>query len=106
MSRLEGFDNFRRQLARLARNAERLHGKHAVPLSELFPDAFMRRHSRFETVQEMFDASPYKVESQSDLDAIPDDEWDRYIRANTAFQSWAEMIETGGAAYVKRQLMS
>src|SRR5258708_4436522 len=98
MSRLEGLDDFRRQLDRLAKNAERLHGEHAVPFSELFPDAFMQRYSRFGTLQAMFDASPVKVESQTDLEAIQDDEWDRYVSSNTAFLSWGLMLEAAVAA--------
>jgi hypothetical protein len=106
MIRLEGFDEFCRQLERLKRNAERLDGEHAVSFEELFSDAFMRRHTRFPSMQAMFDASPFKIASQADFDAIPDNEWDRYVRSSTTFPNWKDMMQAAGAAYVERKLMS
>jgi hypothetical protein len=34
----------------------------------------------------------------------PDDAWDEFIRENTSFASWKEMLEAAGAASMKEKL--
>ena len=48
--------------------------------------------------------SGFKVESQEDFEAIPDDVWDEFIRNNTSFASWKEMLQAAGAAWAKAKL--
>jgi hypothetical protein len=49
-------------------------------------------------------ASPFKVETKEDFEAIPDDEWNTYIASNTSFESWEEMQHQAAGEYVAKQI--
>jgi len=46
----------------------------------------------------MFERSGFKVESQEDFAAIPDEAWDDFICTNTSYFNWREMLQAAGAA--------
>lgn len=83
--------DFADQLDTLARNLQELDGPHHVPANELFNEGFMREHTRFASFQDMLDASGFKVETDEDLEAIPEDVWELHVRTHTDFPSWDEM---------------
>lgn len=83
--------DFLDQLDALAHNLQELDGTHRVPAHELFHDGFMREHTRFSSFQEMLDQSGFKVETDEDLEAIPDDVWELHVQTHTNFPSWDEM---------------
>ena len=91
-------------LDELQRRLERMPKSESVSFGELFNPAFMRRYTQFESIEAMFDASGYTVESPEDFAAIPDAEWDAFIAANTQFPDWLEMQKTAAAERMKRQL--
>jgi len=64
----------------------------------------MRRYTDFPTIQAMADASGFKIESKEDFEAIPDVEWDVFVRARTRFQTWQDMQSKAGEEYVVRRL--
>lgn len=98
MLKIEGLDKLQKQLKNLARKAEQLDGKHTVPVKELLTNKFILKHTSFSTAEELFEASGFKVETQEDFAKIPDKEWDEYIRANSSFENWQDML--GAAAQV------
>ena len=102
--RLEGFDQLKRQLNDLAERAERTDGEHKVKFSDLFTTEFMRRYTDFLTLDEMFAASGFTVESTDDFEKIPDDQWEIFIQKNTLFGSWREMNEKAAHEWAARQL--
>lgn len=91
-------------LRRLTRNLESIASKKTVSFAELFTSAFMGRHTQFASFEDLIEASGFKVESTEDFLAIPDEDWDRFIAANTSFRSWKEMQQAAGAAWLKRQI--
>lgn len=100
--RITGLDEFRRKLERLSRNAQNVSGP--VAFDDLFPPEFMRRYTDFPTIQAMADASGFKIESQQDFEAIPDADWDAFVRSRTRFQTWQDMQVKAGEEYVVRRL--
>jgi hypothetical protein len=100
--RITGLDEFRRKLERLSRNAQNVSGP--VAFDDLFPPEFMRRYTDFPTIQAMADASGFKIESQQDFEAIPDADWDAFVRSRTRFQTWQDMQAKAGEEYVVRRL--
>jgi hypothetical protein len=102
--RIEGLDQLQRKLEDLERRARSLSGEHAVTFDEIFPQSFMRRHTHYQTIQEMLDASPWKVKNQADFAAIPDAPWDEFVQKSTRFRSWKEMQETAAEEYFARKL--
>lgn len=99
-----GFDGFQKRLKQMADGIEQAKGRHEVPLSELFHPGFMRRHSRHGSIQELFDAGGFKVESMDDFAAIPDAEWEREIRSSTDFADWKAMQEAAAAEWFHKRM--
>lgn len=91
-------------LHRLRRNAEALHGTHKIPVADLLSADFMRSVSSFASFEEMLAQSPFTVDSAEDFKAIPDAEWDDYVRKTTRFSSWREMLQAAAAAWTKARL--
>ncbi len=102
--KVTGMDGIKRRLEDLSRRAQELHGNHNVPLSELMPPEFISNCSQFTSLEAMFTASNFKIESIEDFKAIPDDEWDAFIVDNTSYSSWEEMQQDAMKAWVGKQL--
>jgi hypothetical protein len=73
-----------------------------IPLGELLPPDFVSGSSKFSSVQELFDASGFTVNTQEDLKAIPDDKWDAFIVANTSYGGWQEMLSAATAKWIAK----
>ena len=102
---IKGLDELQRELQRMAEKAHDLDGTHTVTVAQLLTPAFIQAHTReYNTGQEWFDASPFKVETMEDLEAIPDAEWDAYVRSTTDFASWEEMLAEAAKELIERQL--
>lgn len=102
---ITGFDEVQKRLDKMAKRAAELDGKQqTVPLSELLNDGFIAEHSSFASFDELLGASPFKVDTREDFEAIPRAEWDAYIAANTSFESWEEMQHRAAADYTARQI--
>jgi hypothetical protein len=93
-----------RSLSDLMAKAAELNGEHSVPISDLFPDAFMIEYTDFRTTQEMLDASGFPANTSEEFSAIPDDLWDAFVVSRTRFPSWQAMLEAGTAGWVSRRL--
>lgn len=85
----------------LERKLRELDGTHSVPLAELMPDDFIRRHTDFATLGKMLDASGLTLESQEDFES---DEWDAFVAERTSFESWEEMQQKAAGEWVGRRL--
>lgn len=98
------FEDAFRKLRDLQRKAEQLDGQHSVPLSELFPDEFMLRNTEFGSIDELFEASGFRVDTEEDFASIPDDDLDVFITEHTRFASWEEMKNAAALQWAKRRL--
>ncbi|MBA3640415.1 MAG: hypothetical protein M3541_13705 [Acidobacteriota bacterium] len=102
--KITGLDDVQRHLKELQHRAESLSGEREVPVVELLTSEFMLLNTDFESAGSMFTASGYKVESEADLAAIPDEPWDNFVSSRTRFGSWNEMLEAAAAEYFRRRL--
>jgi hypothetical protein len=102
--KITGLDELQRKLKELQHRAEALAGTHDVPMSQLLTSEFMLLNTDFESVESMFRASGYKIESQADLAPIPDEPWDAFVRSRTRFGSWREMLAAATKEYAERRL--
>ena len=91
-------------LEELADRAEELDGGNSVPLIELFNPSFMRKNTDFESLEEFFEESPWTVESEEDLDEIPDGPFNEYVNEHTVFTDQDEMMNKAGEAWTVDQL--
>lgn len=104
MFKIDGLDELQKKLDDLAKNAEALDGEHSVPVSELLTDDFIAKHTSFASTDAMFEASGFKIETQEDFAAIPDDEWDTFIRSVSSFDDWQSMLGAAGQEWAVRKL--
>lgn len=89
-------------LNKLKENVEKLGGSRQVPLSELLPPAFVSSHSKYPDVDAFLAA--VGVTNAEEFKALPQEELDAFVVANTEFETWHEMVKAGGAGYVKSQI--
>jgi len=101
---IKGLGKIQNNLKRSSDEIEKLSGPQNVSFNDLFPREFMSKHTRFASIDEMVKKSPFKVESEEDFKNIPDEAWDVYVRENTPFNSWAEMISKAGEEYLGKQV--
>lgn len=88
----------------LARRAEQLDGQHNIPIAELLTPPFLSNCSRFQSIEEMFEASGFKIESMEDFKAIPDREWDAFIAANTSYADWQTLLTSAVRTWTAKRL--
>lgn len=102
--RITGLEEFQSKRRELRDRVESLSGEHSVRIFELLSPPFLAGCSLFNSAEELFSKSGFKVKSQADFDAIPDEAWDEFIRENTSVSSWKEMLDAAGAAWVNKRL--
>ena len=88
-----GFEKLKKNLETLAATTE-------VKLGDMMNPAFVSAHSSYADLDELVKGSGFKVETPEDFKAIPDDEWDVFIKENTDFENWLEMQEAAHRDYV------
>ena len=102
---MDGFDEVWKRLDNIAKRSAGFNDQQqSVPLSEFLNDDFIAKHSSFASFNELLAASPFKVETKEDFEAIPDANWDINIAANTSFGSWKEMQHEAVGEYVAKQI--
>jgi hypothetical protein len=101
---IEGFEDATDQLDRLDENASSTDGTNSVSFVELFPEDFMRTYTEYDSVATFFTESPWTVETETDFERIPEDEFDRYVADHTGFNSWEAMLSVAAREWLSRQL--
>ena len=91
-------------LDELAKNLEGMSGTHNVPIEELLTPEFVSSHTKFANIEEMFEASGLKIESQDDFEAIPAKDKDKFIRSISAFSDWESMLGEAASAWTVKKL--
>lgn len=97
---MDGIDAFQRQIKKLQNIVANLGGQYSI--TEVLDPAFMRARTSFGTFEEMCAAAGIHTAEQ--FTAMPDDVWERHVRATTSFQSWETMQQAAGEAFVARRL--
>lgn len=100
---VKGLKEFQKKLNDMANETKKLNGSR-VSFDVLFNKAFMRKYTQFSTFDELLDAGGFVVNSQEDFEAIPDDEFDKHIKATTKFKSWQDMLNEASSQYVAKKL--
>lgn len=77
----------------------------AVDFSELFDRSFMRRFTHCRSFERFLVGGRFRVRSQAEFEALPEEEMDAYVRRATRFSSWKEMLDTATDLYARQQLL-
>lgn len=86
-----GLDDINNRLAELTARAKKLSGEEEQSLDELFDEGFMTRHTGFASLAAFFDDCDYPAANEAEIAAVPAEELDAYVRANSPFASFADM---------------
>jgi hypothetical protein len=97
-------EDFLGGIRRFQKRVERLADVQSVSFAELFSDEFMLRNTDYPSLDALMGASGFRTESKENFEAIPDDAWDAFIKANTRFTSWAEMQSAAAQEWMARRL--
>ncbi|WP_286978240.1 hypothetical protein [Pseudomonas sp.] len=84
-------------LKKLQENMEKLQGTREVPLSEVINAKFVSSHSRFSDFDNLL--AEIGVTTKEQFEALPDEEFDAFIAANTDFEGWLDMQQQAMSAY-------
>ena len=102
--KVDGLDDLERDLRNLQRNAQRMSGKQQVSFDKLFTRSFMRKYTRYSSIDALLEAGGFSVKTDKEFDAIPQKELDAHIAKTTDFGSWDEMLGEATEQYVLNQL--
>ena len=95
---------FQKKLDEIKHRAQELDGSH-ITMPEMFPDDFMRRHTDFRTIQEMFDHCGIEMETEEDVvRALEDPDWNAFVVSRTRFAGWDAMVEAAGEEMALKKL--
>ncbi len=84
---ISGLGDIQKQLSKVQKEIEKAVNGEAK-LDEIFTDDFMRKNTKFNTIDDFFDNSPFKVKTINDYQALDDKELDPYVAENTNFNNW------------------
>ncbi|MFC7188165.1 hypothetical protein [Halorubrum yunnanense] len=101
---IDGIDEAIDTLEDMEEKAEEIDGDNDVPLNELFTNDFLQRYTEFASLEEFFEESPWVVESDDDIDAIPQEEMDEYVNEHTTFDDTDEMTGEAATEWAAKQL--
>ena len=94
---LEGMDEFEKQLKKLEKQAnEAVEGE--VNINQIFTDEFMRENSKAENFQSFIAACPVK-EDIKNIEQLNTPEMDDYVKTETEFDSWQDMLQAASTNY-------
>lgn len=103
MFKITGLDEAMKRLNDIQKKAEAIN-KQSVPISEVLTPAFLQRCTPFASADEMYEASGFKIESAEDFAAVPDDEWDAFIRSVSSFADWQAMLAEAAKEWATKKI--
>ncbi|WP_128476206.1 hypothetical protein [Halorussus pelagicus] len=71
---------------------------------DVFPPSFMQEHTDHDSLWDFFGNSQWEIDGEEDLKAVPDDEFDAYVAANSNFDDWDEMKAKAAAQMLAREM--
>ncbi|KQL17682.1 hypothetical protein [Cytobacillus solani] len=102
--KVKGLDKLQKQLKNMESAAKELEKTTSISFDELFITSFMSKNTKFDSFDEFLNAGNFKVESQDDFEAIPEDDMDQHVMKNTNFKDWQTMLETATQEYIQKKL--
>lgn len=102
--RITGFDEIQDSIKDSLQALEKFSDPVEVNMAEILTPEFLQATSSVSSFDELLDKSGFKVETQEDFVAIPDEEFDQYIRSISSFNSWSDMLDCASEKYMIEQL--
>ncbi|WP_455931523.1 hypothetical protein [Priestia aryabhattai] len=102
--KFNGFDELNERLNDMSNKADELNGENQVELGQLLNEGFMQANTNFDSLNDMFEKSPFDIKTSDDFEAIPQGQLDEFISNHSKFSSWNTMLETASTTWVAKQL--
>lgn len=99
----KGMDKLTKQLKQVEKQAkEAVDGE--VKLDQLFTEKFMSENTKVNNMQEFIDASPLSEESIEDVEQFNTPEMDEFVKNQTKFDSWSDILQAASNNHVADML--
>ena len=99
--KIHGFDELINSLDDLSRKAKSISGENEVSFDELFPVSFMKKYTKFNSIDEFEEQSDFDF---TDIENIDDAALDHYVSIHTNFSKWDDMLAEAGEQWTIRKL--
>jgi len=78
--------------------------QHTVPLPELLTDSFVRRHTRFGSVDALLEAGELHSGWRGNRGIVFGRDWDLFIRSVSRHADWTALLREAGAEWQMRRI--
>jgi len=107
--KIDGIKEAQDNLRKMEKKIKELEGKKTITLDELFNRDFMKHYTDYDNFDDFVLESKLIPEGTKSLtqdifEAIPDNDFDKYIAKTTKFKSWEHMKQVAVDEYYKNQL--
>ncbi|OAB33035.1 hypothetical protein [Paenibacillus glacialis] len=73
-----------------------------ISLEDLFNETFMSKYSSYKSFEEFLIKGNFQVNSEEDINNLPDEFFDRHVNRETKFADWKSMLETANKEYERK----
>jgi len=102
---IQGLGDLNRKLKKIqdkiASTAQEVSGE--VSFEVLFNQGFMDKHSKFSTIDELFNHGGLRISSQQEFENIETGVLDKLVQENTEFSSWQSMYQKAANEYITKE---
>ena len=106
--KVKGLDGVLKKLEKLSESVdgvvEDFNGEHQVNVEDLFSPGFVSSHTQFNSLDELYSASPLEEPSVQAFDDYEGDDLDAFISSNSDFDTWAQMKKSAVAEWAKDKI--
>lgn len=99
-----GFQEFKDFQKGFKKGIKDLEQTNEISFDVLFNPKFIQKHTKFSSIDDFLEQSGFDCSSTEAFDSIPSDALDKYVRENTSFHSWQEMLEEATNDYITGKL--
>ena len=89
-------------LDNLSKKLNSISGKRKVQLRDILTPSFISSYSKYSDLNSFM--SGCGINSVEDFEAFPEEQMDNFVKSNTKFSSWKDMITSATTEYYKNQL--
>ncbi len=102
---IKGIKEIQKKLNNLEEKAKELDGEQEIPLEKLVNNDFINKHTNHDTFEDfIFESELLDEGEEITEELINSDEFNEYVKNNTDFESWKDMLQTASVEYVQRQM--
>ena len=75
-----------------------------VEFHKVFSTSFMRKFTRYRNFEKFLQGGNFKIATQQDFEALPEEIMDAHVKKSTKFATWQEMLDFATDKYILQQM--